>query len=54
MSIPLIEYLVAIGAAVVLWVAGRRWPDKVAPIGKVRLKRYIYLRQYLLKQLSEL
>jgi Family of unknown function (DUF6186) len=35
LSIPVIEYLAAIAVAAVLWLAGRRWPEKLAPIGKV-------------------
>ena len=35
LPIPVIEYLVAIAAGVALWLIGRRWPDKLAPLGKV-------------------
>jgi hypothetical protein len=34
-SIPVIEYLLAIACAITMWLVGRRWPDKFAPIGKV-------------------
>ncbi len=35
LSIPVIEYLAAIAIAIGLWLSGRRWPERLAPISKV-------------------
>jgi hypothetical protein len=35
LPIPYAGYLIVITLGVVLWLAGRRWPQRIAPLGRV-------------------
>ncbi len=35
MAIPYVLYIALIGVGVLLWLAGRTWPEKLAPFGRV-------------------